>query len=595
MGLIMFLKKIYSEPEVFHPVAFVNGINYIFGKKEVANLNEVKNSLNGIGKSTFLDLIDFALLANFNKKERKRLHQAYQKGILKGVSIILDFEIDNIDYSLKRSFDKPSLILFSVNNDSYKEFQIKNLKPILCDLVFKRNYLGIYSNSWLRQLLPFYIKIHSPEKELFTNPIKYIRESREIELNFLHFFLLDIDNTIAYKNFQTQSELSKLDTTIKEANNIIKETLGHFNMPDIESKLFKYKQDIEKLENSIKLFELSEKYKIDRDKLNLLTQEIKELIFLNSNDEFIIQNYKESLSIDVNIKPANIQRLYAEFNRLLADNIRKSLDDAVAFRNNLIKSRRDFIQNEIDLITSVINERENLINEKTSERANIFNILKTNEAITDLTEAHFTLNKLKEEESGLNNKIQIIKDLQIKRVKINGIINDIEEKILGFEQSIESHKFRFSKNFLEIYNALYPELDDTSVFNITSNFNSIAKIQFNILSNNEMLSKGRNQGRTLIYDLAVLFHSIDYNIKLPLFLIHDGILEGMDKTHFIELVKFLESKVSHNYRFQYIISLNEEGELTDNFGDADEVNPFKIEKEAVLVLTPNKLLFNRKF
>jgi len=69
----------------------------------------------------------------------------------------------------------------------------------------------------------------------------------------------------------------------------------------------------------------------------------------------------------------------------------------------------------------------------------------------------------------------------------------------------------------------------------------------------------------------------------------------MDKTHFIELVKYLEEKKLQKYEFQYILTLNEEGTLTDNFGDADEVNPKKIEKEAVLVLTPNKLLFGKKF
>src|SRR5690606_16741831 len=119
---MMFLNKIYSEPEVFERVEFKRGINYIFGKKEVSTQEEVKNSLNGIGKSTLLDLIDFALLSNYNKRDSKRLYAAYQKGILKGVSIILDFEVDKTDYSIKRAFDKPSTIFLSVNDSAYEEF-----------------------------------------------------------------------------------------------------------------------------------------------------------------------------------------------------------------------------------------------------------------------------------------------------------------------------------------------------------------------------------------------------------------------------------------------------------------------------------------
>ena len=110
-----------------------------------------------------------------------------------------------------------------------------------------------------------------------------------------------------------------------------------------------------------------------------------------------------------------------------------------------------------------------------------------------------------------------------------------------------------------------------------------------------MLSKGRNQGRTLIYDLSVLFYEIAQNIKTPRFLIHDGIFDGVDKTHFIELVKYLEEQKLQGKQFQYILTINEEGTLSDKFGDADVVNPEKIEKEAILVLTPDKKLFGKDF
>lgn len=591
----MFLDKIYSEPEVFEPVEFKRGINYIFGKKELDKEGEVKKSLNGIGKSTFLDLIDFALLASYNKRDSKRLHAAYQKGILKGVAIILDFEVDETIYSIKRAFDKPSTIYLSVNDNAYEDYTINNIKPRLCDIIFKRKYSGHYSDKWLRKLLPFYIKIQAPEKEPFQNPIKYIREAKEIELNTYLFYLLNIDNKISYKNLQVQTDLKKLEVTTTEAKRVITETYGTIKMPEIDSKLRKYKIDIDKLEESIRLFQLSEKYKIDREKLNQLTSEIKELMFKNNSDELKIKSYQDSLKIDINVKPNSIQRLYAEFNQLLADNIKKSLDDAIKFRNNLVQSRREFIQDEMDSLQESVKQRETEIASKTKERARVFKVLKAKKAITDLTEAYFTLNKIKEEESELKSKVKILKDLTKERVQINKQINEIEEKILEFEEEIQDKETEFSNIFLEIYNALYPELEDISIFDITTNLNSDAKIQFTILPNNEMFSKGRNQGRTLIYDLSVLFNSIEENLKEPRFLIHDGILDGMDKTHFIELVKFLEEKRLQKYEFQYILSLNEEGELTDNFGDADEVNPKKIEKEAILVLTPNKLLFGRKF
>jgi len=84
----MILKKIYTEPPTFEPVEFKLGMNFIYGKKKST---DSKKSLNSIGKSTFLDLLDFALLSNYNASS-KRLYAAYNKGLLKNKSQSLIFK-----------------------------------------------------------------------------------------------------------------------------------------------------------------------------------------------------------------------------------------------------------------------------------------------------------------------------------------------------------------------------------------------------------------------------------------------------------------------------------------------------------------------
>ncbi|HLP61147.1 MAG TPA: hypothetical protein VK186_20060 [Candidatus Deferrimicrobium sp.] len=62
----------------------------------------------------------------------------------------------------------------------------------------------------------------------------------------------------------------------------------------------------------------------------------------------------------------------------------------------------------------------------------------------------------------------------------------------------------------------------------------------------------------------------------------------------VEFVKrinqFLEEQKLQGKEFQYIMTYNEEGTLTDNFGKADLVTTKKIEAEAILVLTPERKL-----
>lgn len=593
----MLLKKLYTTPDyLFEPVEFKEGINYIFGKKEPVTNKEQKNSLNGIGKSTFLDLIDFALCSSYQKDTAQRLKAAYNVGVLKGISVVLEFEVDNKLYAICRSFDEPSKILFSINDEGYKDFRLDNIKPYLCDLIFKRdNYKGIYSDKWLRQLLPFFIKIQPPEKVPFQNPIEYIQEENELKLNQYHFFLLNIDNNLAHQNCELQQKLTDIKTAIIQTEKIIREVYGVATSSQIKDRIRKLEIEIESLEESIKTFKLAEKYKIDENKANELTAVIKKLWFENSTDEQKLKSYNDSLKLDVNIYTPSIKKLYAEFNTLLGENIKKTLDEAVRFRRDLVSSRTEFISEEIKRLENDIIEKTKLIDKKEDERAQIFKMLKSKKAITDLSEAYYTVNRKRESLGELESKTRILNDLQKKEVQINSNINIIVAKILDFKDTIRDQERIFSKNLIEIYNSLYPELKDSSIFDITPNPKSHAKIQFTVLTNNEMFSKGRNQGRTLVYDLAVLFHAIEHNIKMPRFLIHDGILDGMDKSHFIDLVEFLEEKKLQGKKFQYIMTINEEGTLSDKFGHADKVNPSVIEKEAILILTPNKKLLAPSF
>jgi len=53
-------------------------------------------------------------------------------------------------------------------------------------------------------------------------------------------------------------------------------------------------------------------------------------------------------------------------------------------------------------------------------------------------------------------------------------------------------------------------------------------------------SHGRNIGRTLLFDLSVLFYNIYDNRNIPRFLIHDGLFDSLDKSHLIKTYEFFE-------------------------------------------------------
>src|SRR5665213_1651251 len=191
----MILKRLRTIPDnLFDAVEFQMGANLIFGHKDPAI--KKKNSLNGIGKSTFLDMIDFCLLGSYSKTNNNRLFLA--KDILKEHLITLDFEVDGKPYSISRSIEKPAEIFFASGGKEV-EMTIGDAKQRISQLVFLRNkYDGKYSDNWFRSMMCLFLKIHkSKSGDKFIDPIQYIDKVPLSELLQYHLFLLGIDNSLS--------------------------------------------------------------------------------------------------------------------------------------------------------------------------------------------------------------------------------------------------------------------------------------------------------------------------------------------------------------------------------------------------------------
>ena len=172
-------------------------------------------------------------------------------------------------------------------------------------------------------------------------------------------------------------------------------------------------------------------------------------------------------------------------------------------------------------------------------------------------------------------------------------VSRIESNIIELRDKIRNIELEFYRIFGSIYQEIYPAKKDTSLFSfsIDSRPNVKAKLKIDILNDPEKHGKAKNRGRTLIYNFAVLIYSIIKNYNAPRFLIHDGIFDGVDKVHFVEVIKFINKQLVHGYKFQYIVTLIEEGVLTDKLDPERVAAHEKIIKEAILLLTPDKPLF----
>lgn len=593
----MFLNKIYSEPRglfnsavcVDGVIHFKKGINFIFGKKDP---NNPTDSLNGIGKSFLLDLVDFCLLAGIKKNDNPRLHEA-QEHLIDFV-IVLEFEIEGKTYLIKRSFETPDKVEFGLIGETKVFEEKRELSEVLCNLIFKNpNYPGYYDSNLLRKLLPFFLKIHKPGKDKFNDPIEYVSNCKPTELNQYHLFFMGIDNSILHKNYEIQSALSEKEPALKEIKKFVLLTYGLKKITEVDSQVDTLNKEIKKLENNINNFKLAEEYKDTEQGANKLTEEIKEEVYNNFSDSKKIEQYKSSIEIKDDLKNLRkIESIYSDLNQILGEKIKKTLADAVTFRNALSNSRKSFLLNEIEELEGNISVRDQIIKIKEEQRAKLFEFLKAKAAIKDLTEAFTTLNEKKKQVGDLEGRVKLYNDINKEKAKLVVQEKEVQAQILNYLDEIKSDVTSFRDIFSEVYNKVYPENKNKSVFSIAEDLGKKQKISIDITFP-AMRSEGKNQGRTLIYDIAILLNAIEKNIKCPRFLAHDGIFDGMDKAHFVAVCSLLHAIQKAGKVFQYIVPINEEGTLNEKFGDVDEVTLEKIESEAIVVLSPSKKLLGK--
>lgn len=226
------------------------------------------------------------------------------------------------------------------------------------------------------------------------------------------------------------------------------------------------------------------------------------------------------------------------------------------------------------------------------ERSEIFRILDEQEAIKDLTEAYTMLNEKREKVNELSAKLQTYNDFQTEINYMHSKEAELNIKIIEFLKKFEDKINDFRNIFNRIYNVMYVEDKDRGIFSIIYNFKKDSKLEIKIDAP-DIYSEGKNRGCILLYDLSVLLLAIEQERNFPGFLIHDGIFDGIHKSHFVSLMNYLEDE-SKRKRFQYIFTANKEDIYMKEAVDCGELS-FDIEEKAIAILRPDKKLFKRTY
>jgi len=569
------IHSITCDKASFKNVQFEPGFNVILAERTKESTK--KDSRNGLGKSTLIEIIHFCLGGNKG--------ETLSKPELNDWTFTLDIDLAGKRYAVTRNtLAKANKVVIEGDCSDWPikpELDKKNGKQIITNSNWKRvlgvlmlglepSYDEMKYVPTFRSLISYFIR-HNGQSGAFLDPFQQYKNQKEWDKQINNAFLLDLGWEYAAKWQVLKDRMSILDQ-IKQAakSGVLANLVG--SIGEIEALKIRLESQVREEEEQLNSFKVHPQYKEIENRANELTYKIHELSNSNIDGKRLLEHYEKSLQEEVEAKPESVTRVYQEAGLVLPDSIKQRLDEVLSFHKQVVANRKEFLANEMEQIMNGIANREQQIQSFSDERAELMQILKKHGALEEYTQLQNNHQKTVAELKDVNIKLENLRKFEQGRSAVvveqeilqQQAITDLSERKIQKERAI----LLFNSNS----QALYQRPGILSIDISKTGFKFNVKIE-------RSGSHGIGNMKIFCYDLmlAQLWSKKENSHGL---LIHDSIIFADVDERQKALALELAAKESERLGFQYICTMN-----SDNIPSKDFSPTFQFDKYVRLTLT----------
>ncbi len=567
------IHKIYASDNRFKSIKFTEGLNVILADRQEESGE--KDSRNGLGKSTFINILHFYLGSNLNKKllpvDDISDWTFFIEVDLCGERIVADRSIVNngivsVDGNLSSCPIQPE----KDENDGVKFYRLDDWRKLLGICLFGvPNTKRTKFSPTFRTLISYFARTGI---DAYSKPFTYFRNQKAWQTQIANAFFLGLN----WEHASTVQELKDKHSAINALNKAIKAEIV-ISKGELEAIRVRLEREILQEKQSLATFKVHPQYQEFQQRANLLTEQLHSL----SNKKLILQKkltrYEQSVSSENVPDRETVTKLYEEAGVYFGDSLKKSLDEVSEFHISIIENRKSFLAVEIQEIKNQITNNNEVVEGVTAERTGLMRFLETHGALEEFTLLHETIVEKKQQIESVKTKIAEIQEVSKHSKKIKAERIEIDLKIIrDYEQSIhewEKAVAEFNVNSQALYN---------EPGNLIINVSEKGNIKTNAYSFDVEIPRSNSEGvgkmKIFCYDLMLvdLFAQKD---KIN-FLVHDSTMfDGVDSRQIAHALELAAVK-SIEHGFQYICAFN-----SDMLPESDFSKDFKIHDFVRLTLT----------
>lgn len=555
------IHRIYASDKRFKAVSFTAGLNVILA--EMNQESSEKDSRNGLGKTTLINVMHFCFGSDLKKKnlpvDNIEDWIFYIEFDLSGSKVIAgrginDTGIIKIEGDCS-NFPLPVEIDEDGGFDYYKILDWKKLLGI--------SLFGLTSTSRkkhipsFRALISYFLRSGI---DAYSKPFIYFRSQPPWNIQVHNAYLLGLN----WDHVSATQEIKDKSKAIKSLNDAVNTGIIS-SQGELEAERVSLQSALDKEKIALDSFHVHPQYKDIQDKANSLTQTIHDL----SNKDLVLnrklERYEESVRSEHSPDNNVVTDLYEEAGLYFGEAVKKTLDEAKVFHDQIVQNRKLFLETEIQEIKNSINTNDDLIKSSMAKRADLLKILKTQGALDEFSLLQERVVEKKSELENIKSKISAIQEMTSRKKEVKAEKIELETKLQrDYEQSRplwEKSVAKFNENSLALYNESGNLIIDVS----DNGYSFDVEIP-------RSSSEGVGRMKIFCYDLMLveLFSKRD---KIN-FLVHDStIFDGVDSRQVAHALEYAH-KTGIEDDFQYICAFNSDQLPTEYFSEGFKISDF---------------------
>lgn len=568
------IHSIKCDKPSFKPIYFKEGFNVVLAER--TKEATIKDSRNGLGKSTLIEIIHFC----FGGDKGETLN----KPELNEWTFTLDFDLAGKQFSISRNTKDSKKLLIDGDCSDWP------IKPILDkktgnQIISRSDWtklLGIlffdlqplYADykyiPTFRSLISYFVRRNS-QSGGFLNPFQQYKSQLEWDIQVANSYLLNLGWEYSSK-LQVLKDRAKALMQIKQAatTGLISSLIG--NIGDLEAIKIRLEDQIKREKETLDNFKVHPQYRQLEEDANIITRAIHEKVNQNIDDKRLLEHYEASLKEETDAKPEQISRVYQEAGLVFSDKITKRIDDVLEFHKKVVSNRKEFLSYEIERIKQSTVKREQEIKSLTLKRAELLLTLQTHGALQEYVQLQTNHQNIVSQLKDTSLRLDNLRKFEQGKSAIT-----VEQTLLQQNASSDLNQRGIQKESAILTFNSYSE----SLYNAPGTLSiNVEKTGFKFnVDIQRSGSHGIGNMKIFCYDL-MLAKLWAKKTNTPFFLVHDSVLfDGVDERQRALALQLAESEAKLN-GFQYICTMN-----SDTIPTKDFDKQFSFDKYVVKTLT----------